>query len=322
MERQLLPHTRVHPFPLVLRPGLQLYLKRDDEAGGLTAAGKLRKYASLLPSLTAQGISHAAIIGSTNSNNLVGLAQLLLERGIRPVPFVLEGHHEGQNAFFLKLLVPQTDWVQVTRAAWPQVQQQAEAWQEAMRTQGHAPTVIPEGCWTPAALPGAMTLAADIHAHAQALGQAFAHVWMDAGTGMGAIGLALGWAAETAQPEPQLHVVPMAGSAAAFTERWMEACQWINQSTHLQNNMPIQLHFPSMAKAYGSISAGLLKAIVEMARTHGVLCDPIYNAKLFATCAAWLSAHPEVQGNVLLIQSGGSHVLPGYADKLEPYLAQ
>lgn len=320
MERQLLPHTRVHPFPLVQRPGLQLYLKRDDEAGGLIAAGKLRKYASLLPALSAQGVQQAAIIGSTNSNNLVGLAQLLIQRGIRPVPFVLEGHHDGQNAFFLRLLVPESDWVQVPRAAWPQVAQQAETWRIKVAAQGMRPAVIPEGCWMAEALPGSMTLAADIRTHEEELGQPFAHVWVDAGTGLSAIGLALGWKAEQADKQPQLHVVPMAGSAAAFEARWREASRWHGKNLPELATLPMQLHFPATAKAYGSISAALLRTMVDMARIHGVLCDPIYNAKLFITCAEWLAAHPNAQGNVLLIHSGGSHILPGYADKLEPYL--
>lgn len=319
MERQLLPHTRVHPFPLVQRPGLQLYLKRDDEAGGLTAAGKLRKYASLLPALSAQGVQQAAIIGSTNSNNLVGLAQLLIQRGIRPVPFVLEGHHSGSNAFYLRLLVPERDWVVCARADWAEVHTRAHAWQRAQEAQSQRSAVIPEGCWMPEALPGAMTLAADIRAHELELGLRFSHVIMDAGTGLSAMGLCAALRAE--QTRPVVHAVSMADGVEAFEARWVQVCEWLGQDAAGVIGEGLQLHIPRNARAYGSLNATVLQDVVRFARESGVLCDPVYNAKLFAEAEALLRRDTTLEGNILLIHSGGAHTLPAYSDRLAPLLS-
>jgi 1-aminocyclopropane-1-carboxylate deaminase len=318
MERQLLPHTRIHPFPLVQRPGLHVYLKRDDDAGGLIAAGKLRKYASLLPALEGRGVRTAALIGSANSNNLPGLAQLLIERGIRPVPFVLEGHHSGSNAFYLRLLVPESDWVKVARDAWPQVEALAQVWQQAREAEGEEAVVIPEGCWMQEALYGAMALTEEIAAQERELGLRFEHIFMDAGTGLSAMGLHLGW--PVGDPRPKLHVVSMADEAEVFAMRWEEASRWLGRDPEGVIGSSLLFYRPRGGRSFGSIQGGLLKDVVRFAREYGVFCDPIYNAKLFAEAEAILQEDLTISGNVLLIHSGGAHVLGGFSEKLEPLL--
>jgi 1-aminocyclopropane-1-carboxylate deaminase len=318
MEPSLLPHTRVHAFPLVERTGLHCYLKRDDEAGGLSTAGKLRKYASLVPQLQSRGVTTVALLGSANSNNLVGLSQLLLQRGIQPVPFVLDGNAVGSNQLFLRMLVPTAAWQRFARSARAQVEASAQAWVTTQASEGVVADWIPEGCWMAEALPGAMQLASDILVNEEELGVRFQHIFIDAGTGLSAMGLLLGWPER--RPRPHVHVVLLADSPADFLKRWQQACEWAGSTSDWELGRDFSLHVPRFGRAFGSVQTAVLTNMVTLARRLGVLCDPIYNGKLMLEAAEILAESQNVHGNVLILHSGGSHILPGYADKLEGLL--
>ena len=78
-------HSRIHPLPgyLPLQAGAPIYIKREDELSAGVVGTKLRKYLSILPHLEQYQYTDAILVGSAHSNNVMGLSQLLIERGIR-----------------------------------------------------------------------------------------------------------------------------------------------------------------------------------------------------------------------------------------------
>jgi len=82
IDYTLLRDTRIHPLPSRVL-GRRAWILREDELSAGVTGSKLRKFASLLPQLESQETQVAGMIGGPNSNNLVGLAQMLKERKIQ-----------------------------------------------------------------------------------------------------------------------------------------------------------------------------------------------------------------------------------------------
>jgi len=260
--------SRVHPLKM-FGPGF--YLKRDDELSSAVSGSKLRKYASLIPYLLKNGAKDIAIIGSTQSNNVVGLSSALIEHGMCPHLFLLEHHtRELQGNFALTSLFGcQITWV--SRKDWKDVYQIAgEDYQ----------WVIPEGADHPAAVDGSGTLVDDIIRNENDLGITFDRIFLDSGSGSTARST-LKRLSELGV-EKEVHVVEMS-----------------------RETKPINCHVhrSAIAASFGSINRAVIQWVERVARQEGVLVDPIYSAKLFATVDHLHREHP-FTGNTLLVHSG------------------
>lgn len=319
MDATLLQPTRIQALSYLSSTDLHTFLKRDDECGYAVSAGKLRKYASLIPALQQQGTQTAAIIGGLNSNNLVGLAQHLLQAGIRPIPFVPHSPDTtlGHNHFLLRLLIPLEDWIHIPRDQWIHVEAHAATWLQEQTHQNRIAAIIPEGCWMPEALPGAQTLALDILRNGIEAQLDWNHILMEAGTGLTAIGLLLGWPADA--PPVCVHILLLADSEERFLQRLDQALTWDPNARRPILGQDFKLYHLQNAKSFGSINQTLLRGIVQLARTQGLLTDPIYSAKLLQESHHIIQAQ-HLQGNLLIIHSGGLQTLIGFQDKLLPLL--
>lgn len=221
------------------------FVLRDDELSFSISGSKLRKYEPLLSSLEQQGVAKAVVVGGESSNNVVGLSQKLIERGITPYPLVLESRGEKLgNAFLLSLLVPEERITRLTRSEWPNRMSIAKTMAEV---------VIPEGAFCAEAIEGAMSLAKEC--------EGFDHVWIDAGTGCQAIGLL------KAKPNAHVHIVQLADDLSELLAPYSN----------------YTLYRPSVGKSFGSVPKTICSFISTLAQEEGFFTDPIYSGKLFYT---------------------------------------
>lgn len=71
--------SRVHALTSFFQAqDTKCYVKRDDELGFSISGSKLRKYRMLLPYLRSQGYLEVVVIGSSFSNHVLGIVQLLI----------------------------------------------------------------------------------------------------------------------------------------------------------------------------------------------------------------------------------------------------
>lgn len=279
-DASLLYHSRTHRLPSFDTSDAQVWLKREDESGWGISGIKKRKYASLMPFLAQQGIAEVLLHGGVNSNNVVGLLQLLREYRIQP-RIAADAKHAARaerlagNALLFDLLADESLYASPSPAAFS----------------------IPEGTTCREALAGACTLALDID-------ESYDHIWIDSGTGMSAA--ALIWMLGAMERNTTVHVVQMADTATYFPEKLREIGVWFKELTALKNIQPAawQVHTPATAKSFGSVNATLRGFIRALAHTEGVLADPIYSGKLLFTLREHLRTKP-MQGRVLAIHSGG-----------------
>lgn len=304
-----LPHTRIHsiPFPM---PG-KWFLKREDETGMITPGGKLRKFASLIYYFRQKGYQTIFFEAGRNSNNALCMFSLCKEQGI-PVKMVTKPGHPAAtlsgNAFLLTLLASPNEIIELSD-------------QQSFRDfkLNYIPTSddgqilwVPEGIFMEEALPGSLTLEDSIIRNEQSHSLRFDQVWIDAGTGMSAIGLVL---AQNFSKHPRLvNIVGMADDREVFDQKLWAMHQFLHQELGTSSpNSPIPWHYyrPSVAKSFGATNATIFNKIKSFAREYGLLLDPIYMSKLVLTIEK-LPKSSFSEGTHLIIHSGGSQTIFGF----------
>ena len=66
-----------------------------------------------------------------------------------------------------------------------------------------------------------------------------------------------------------------------------------------------------VARSFGSTNSTIFKEIKSIASEDGILTDPVYSAKLFITAKRTIQDQ-SLDGNILLIHSGGALALSGF----------
>lgn len=276
-------HSRVHRIPSFDTLSCSVWIKRDDELGFGISGTKLRKYHSLIPHLIRERYDLVSVLGGANSNNVLGLSQLLVENRI-PFKLYLKGNPNRPlqgNGMVTFLIAGQH------RIRWLSSQEWPEAGELALRENTGRVFVVPEGASCPQALEGTLTLFQDIKQNEKEAKVHFDHIFIDAGTGFTAQVLA-----QQLEGSCQVHVVCMADPVVAFPSS-------------------VIIYRPRLAPSFGSVNTAVMNEIRRMASHEGVLLDPIYTAKLFYE-ARHVIKEKQLQGNCLIIHSGGALTLLGF----------
>ena len=273
--------------------GKNWFVKRDDELGFSISGTKFRKYRTLIPYL--RQFKEVVVTGGAFSNHVLGITQLLIENGIIP-KLVLTGSppkNSVGNYLFLQALVPSIAWT-------------TEKVEEGVQ-------VLAEGGSCFISFLGAMSLPLDIVRNEQENGVAFDHVFIEAGTGLSAAALLLGFA--YLEKETMCRVLLMADSEAKFLEELAryhaEFEGWLGEKCPFPTRFSCER--PSLAPSFGSTNAALFEFLVETARSEGFFLDPIYSAKLFYHAKQKI---PYLAGPTLILHSGGALTLSGFQSQL------
>ncbi|GJQ59293.1 MAG: pyridoxal-phosphate dependent enzyme [Candidatus Scalindua sp. AMX11] len=291
-----------------------IWVKRDDELSFGVSGTKLRKHASIIPSLQQKGIEEVVVIGGAHSNNVLSAAQTLTENSIKMTPFLLGPPPQRTgNAKLLSLFFNEDEIHWIPRAEWSTCHNLANRYIEEKRSQGINIMLLPEGGHHESALPGALSLMVDILRNEKESGVVFDHLFIDAGTGMVAQSLLAGAAA--LERKTTFHIVVLADSFTDFKSGLAQVIQQTEKFLHLTiTTLPDHhLYYPSVAKSFGSTNSTIFREIKRTAREDGILTDPVYSSKLFLTARKTI-LEQTLQGNILLIHSGGALALSGFMD--------
>src|SRR5574337_858884 len=123
-----------------------IWVKRDDELSFGVSGNKLRKHASIIPSLKQQRIEEVVVIGGAHSNNVLSAAQTLTENNIKITPFLLgPPSRKLGNAKLLSLFVDDSEIHWISRSQWMNCADLANAYAEERNARGVKIFVLPEG---------------------------------------------------------------------------------------------------------------------------------------------------------------------------------
>ncbi len=253
--------SRIHPLRSMPSG---CYVKREDELSFGVSGTKLRKYLSFLPELVKSCPDEAIVIGSVYSNHVVSIAQLLREKGIVPVLFLI-GRQESAlkgNLLYSALFAGSENIRWIPKEESSRVERYVEEYIAQKKDKKIA--VIPKGANTAAALPGALTLALDILRNEEEHGLSFDHIFLDSGTGLTACALLLAFA--FLGKDAFFHIVQIAGSKEEFHDVLAQRKGDFEGLLQLTVPMPssFQLYTPSTAPSFGSVNAALFQTIREI----------------------------------------------------------
>lgn len=283
-----------YPTPLEYLPrpsdqlGRQIFIKRDDQIGPGLGGNKTRKLEYLLAEAQQRGARKVVTFGGLQSNHVRITAAAARKLGLEPHLFFfvrrpkrLRGnlqlnHILGAHMHFIPLGVGGDASMTLETTNWL-VHLLAR-----LRVGQHY--FIPVGGHSWRGCLGYVRAALEIDVQASALGIENAHLVVAAGTG----GTLAGLLAGLSTLNSPLHLLGIdvgklwKGFSASLARLTEEICVRLGiERVFKEDQIPL-LEAVYAAPNYGSLSHGCRAAIQRLARTDGVLLDPVYTGKAFA----------------------------------------
>ncbi len=305
--------------------GVRLLIKRDDLVGMALGGNKVRKLEYALAEAQAAGATAIVTSGAVQSNhvrltiacaNRLGLKTVVVLRGRRPeVP-------TGNLLLDQVLGVAEVRWVDPGRYATPEdlaraTEAQVQEAEAELRARGEVPYVIPNGCSPVHSSLAYAGCVLELLNQLWERGLAPDAVVTACGTGGTQAGLLLGSWLYTGG---ELRVVGISVSrpAAATRERIARNLVQVQEFLGLDLVVPaeaIEVHDGYVGAGYAVPTPEMREAVVRLARSEGILLDPVYTGKAFAGLLD-LVGRGDLAGTVVFLHTGGVPAL--FADTQAP----
>lgn len=300
------------PAPTPLEPaprfseaiGREVWLKRDDVGSIGYAGNKIRKLSRLVAEVQERGADTLVIVGARQSNAARATAALCAARGWRCVVVVPDDPPAADavpeaNALLGELFGARYEYLGAG-TGWAE----AEA---ASRDVGGDTYVLPAGASSPL---GALGF---VDAHAELLEQldgaelapaAVVHASTSGGT---AAGLHVGRALRGGPPIASIDVGRLYGddTLPRLASLATDAAALLDDGPHAFAIGDLAVSFAHVGEGYGVYTEAGLSAIRMLARTEGVVCDPVYSGKALG---ALISGDPLIpaEGPIVFWHTGGA----------------
>ncbi len=298
--------------------GPRIYMKRDDLLMGLTAGGnKTRKLEFLTADALTQGADTLITCGAVQSNHCRLTLAAAVKEGMNcrlvlqeRVPGSYKIDASGNNLLFHLLGVEEVTVIanDTDRTA------VMEAVAEKVKSLGRKAYIIPAGGSTPLGAMGYAACAEEILAQSFDLGVEFSHVVTTTGSGGTQAGLIVGFQGNNAH-------IPVIGMNCSRAKEPQETQVYnvVEQTRILAGvNTPIArdsvLCFDEyVGPGYSLPTPAMVEAVKLMAKTEGILLDPVYTGKAMAGLIGLIrQGYFKATDNVLFVHTGGSPALYAY----------
>lgn len=305
--------TPFHPLPNFSRwldADVEVWIKRDDLTGLALGGNKLRKLTYLVADALAGGATDLVTTGAAQSNHCRQTAAAATKAGLGCHLALRDGPdtRPGGNLVLDHLLGAHLHWAGGPDASATMLRVVSE-----LKVAGRRPYAIPLGGSTPVGAAGYAYAWLEMAGQAQQLGVQFDAVVFATSSGGTQAGLSTGagemnWPGEihgisVDHHAPDLHAV--ADPLAADTAKLLQVAQ-----TH-----PVQVHDAYLGGGYGVVGEPEREAIFALARSEGLLVDPVYTGRALAGLID-LARQGVLSGRVLFWHTGGTPALFAYEREL------
>lgn len=291
--------------------GVRLFVKRDDLAAVGGGGNKLRKLEFLLGAARAEGADTVVTVGALQSNHARLTAAAAAREGFacelfltKSVPRTDPDYTGNGNRFLDDLFGARVHELPGNADSL----HAAEARADALRAEGRRVYVFPSGGSSPVGCLGYAACAAEILSQAEAMGLAFANIVTANGSAGTHAGLGAGLSAMGCDPTIAKSYAVLATQADAEIETLAKAnatLALMKPGTAL-SAAGIVIDGSHRGEGYGIPTDGMRTALRLMARTEGVLLDPVYSGKAFAGLLHDVFAGRYRPGDaVLFLMTGG-----------------
>lgn len=309
--------TPIHPLSLSnttlpLPPHLSLHIKRDDMSGAETGGNKIRKLEFLLAEAKRLACDSIITIGGIQSNHcratavaaqLAGLESHLI---LRTSKFLLDqdpgyvGNLLPERMVGARIhLVSKEDYTRLGSEAL------TAALEQKLRSEGKKPFVIPVGGSNAIGTWGYLNMIAELEAQRQALGLApFTDLFVASGSGGTTAGLALGNALSGLGM--RIWSFGVCDDPAYFYSQVDRILA--DLGSDVRDSRGLFTAVQAKGKGYAVSTPEELAFVQSLARSQGVILDPVYGGKALFAFAQMVKENPgEWEGRrVLFVHTGGS----------------
>ncbi len=309
---------------LSARLGPNIYLKRDDLTDLALGGDKPRKLEYELAAAREQGATILVTCGSSQSNHARLTTAAARKLGMECAVVLSRDQYLAFQGNLLTVYVmgAQVHLVE-TEDHWD-LEGHAHELCEKLKTEGHKPYYIPVSGTTPRSCLGYVRAGLELVDQIEDRGLQLDAIYVPFGTG------GIFTATLLVLRERGIHC-PLIGISVnrdldrchEHLEQWWNAlCELLDQDRTLRRK-PFEIYDEFIGREYGDPTEGSLDAIMLMARTEGILLDPVYSGKTFSG----LLAHHAIgrwgpENNILMLHSGGVPALFAYHKEIKAHLVQ
>jgi L-cysteate sulfo-lyase len=324
------PRVRFAHLPTPLEPmeqltkalgGPQLWIKRDDCTGLSTGGNKTRKLEFLVGDALQQGADTLITQGATQSNHARQTAAAAAKFGLE-CHILLEdrtGDHGKDYTLNGNVLLDRLHGATISRRpSGTDMNAEMQTLAAALRDKGRRPYVIPGGGSNPVGALGYANAALELVAQANDRGLKIDHVIH----GTGSAGTQAGFVTGLAAIHARIPVLGISVRAPREKQEDMVFNLAVQAAEHLGapgivKRDEIVANGDYVGQGYGIPTAGMVEAVTLVARTEGILLDPVYTGKAMAGLIDLVrKGRFAKDSDIVFLHTGGSAALFGYPDAL------
>lgn len=324
-----LPRIRLAylPTPLEYLPrlskhlgGPKIWIKRDDLTGPSFGGNKVRKLEFVMADAINKGSTVVITTGGIQSNHARSTAAVARKLGLKSV-LVLRGRNPPEasgNLLLDRILGADIRFFPVEREEIPRIMEEVA---DELRKKGEKPYIIPLGASYPIGAAGYVNSVIEIYSQAKEMGLKFDWIVHAAGSGGTQAGLVFG--IKMLKMDAKVLGISMGPNAETLRSAALRIAKGI--SNLLDVNVQISSQdvrvIDDFAGEEGIISKEVVGAIKTLARTEGIILDPVYTAKAMLGIIELIkNGFFDENENLLFIHSGGLPGLFAHRKELLPFI--
>ncbi len=299
--------------------GPTIYIKRDDLLGLTSGGNKTRKLEFLMADAIAKGADTILTCGAVQSNHCRLTLSAAVKEGLK-CQLILEERVKDSynpeasgNNFLFNLLGVEA--VRVVPGG-SNMLGELEKLAEELRAQGRKPYIIPGGGSNPIGATGYVACAEEIMSQLFDKGINIDHFVVPSGSAGTHAGIVAGMVGVNAN-------IPITGISVNRNKKLQteavyklakETAKHVGVKEEITEDM-VQVRDEFVGPGYSLPTGTMVEAVQLLARTEGILLDPVYTGKAFAGLVGMIREGKLKKGeNVLFLHTGGSPALYAYTN--------
>lgn len=288
----------------------RIFIKRDDYTGPGFGGNKVRKLEYALAKASASGAEVVITIGGVKSNHARVTAAMCAKLGLRCILILNSAAvtHEGLKP--ASLTIDELFGAEVIRVANSEDRaSMAESVAEKLRGEGKNVAVIPLGASTPLGAFGFVRAVQEAKAQFEAIDTRIDYIFHSSSSGGTQAGIVAGcqlfdWR------DVKITGVSADDPSASISEQIGGIIRGVGEALDAQLSEDVRVLDEYTGPGYGVPSAQGDEATGLLARTEGVILDPVYTAKAMAALIDWVRKSRLTENdNVLFWHTGGQLAL-------------
>lgn len=301
---------------------IELYLKRDDLTDLALGGDKPRKLEYEIAQAKANGADMLVTCGSAQSNHARLTTAAARKLGLDCALVLSRDQFQAfqGNLLTVYLMGAQVEFVE-TEDHWD-LEEHALNLCEKLTKEGRRPYYIPVSGTTPHSCLGYVDCGLELADQIEQRGLEFDAIYTPFGTG-GIFTALLMTLRERGILSPMVGISVNRDlkTCEEYLEKWWTALSELLERDAQAERGEFEIQDGFIGKEYGDPTEAGLDAIMLMARTEGILLDPVYSGKVLAGLIAQQQAGRWTKGQrILMLHSGGVPALFAYHEAIRAHL--